>query len=448
MPAKFDLENERAIIVSSLRDDKSRRTAIGVVDPDDFIGDRFRTIFKSIVLCEQKGLTIDPDVIAVNSNGDDFGGQSFIKKLMSMSSASNIIFHLTQLRCDASRHRAKLTILPELNKMLADKTIDHEECLRKGNELVAALRVVDGSKVDMAGQWKNNLDLRCAGQISFQSVGYSVIDKSLIDGYARGQVSLIAARTRNGKTSYVVDTTRRLLDHDEKPKICVIPMEIGPIRFIDKLVSCSTMTPTIHLRKESDKLTLEQRQILKNSVDDYVGKSGRLTVMANPFLKLSEWNNRNAMNKLESILAEGEYAVVFIDLFQRCLTDIRPMALELALFYVQHLAGAYDTHLCLVHQINRKTEERKDKRPALIDLKGSGGYEEVPDLIKLLHRPMAYKQFRTKDEIEVMIGKQRDYEAGMTFKGEFYPEISRIENVRLAAEDGDDEDVEEEESKI
>jgi len=106
----------------------------------------------------------------------------------------------------------------------------------------------------------------------------------------------------------------------------------------------------------------------------------------------------------------------------------------MALVKVQHLVKMYDVHLCLVHQISRKAEERKDKRPELGDLKGSGGYEEVPDLIFLLHRPRAYKQFRKKDEIEITIGKQRDYESNITVVGDFYPMVSRIENTKRMRE--------------
>jgi replicative DNA helicase len=98
------------------------------------------------------------------------------------------------------------------------------------------------------------------------------------------------------------------------------------------------------------------------------------------------------------------------------------------------MAKDYRTHFCMLHQISRRSEERKDKRPEKEDLKGSGGFEEFPDLILLLHRPKAYKQFRIKDEIELTIAKQRDGQPKLTVVAEFIPDISRLDRDRFAAD--------------
>ena len=63
-------------------------------------------------------------------------------------------------------------------------------------------------------------------------------------------------------------------------------------------------------------------------------------------------------------------------------------------------------------------------------------------MIILLYRAKAYKHFRKKDELEIMIGKQRDYEANVTLVGEFYPMVSRIENVRRVTEEQNEEESE------
>lgn len=44
----------------------------------------------------------------------------------------------------------------------------------------------------------------------------------------------------------------------------------------------------------------------------------------------------------------------------------------------------------LVSQINRKVEERTDRRPRLSDLKGSGGIEENADMVVFFYRPAYY----------------------------------------------------------
>jgi len=52
------------------------------------------------------------------------------------------------------------------------------------------------------------------------------------------------------------------------------------------------------------------------------------------------------------------------------------------------MARELGVNLCLVAQINREASKRKDyKRPKMSDLKNSGAFEEVADLILGIHRP-------------------------------------------------------------
>jgi len=440
MSTQFDLDNERAIVVSALKDEDARRMAVGSVQPEDFLGERFQTIFTAIRECHRRDLIPDADAIAVHSDGGDFGGIDFIKRLLTFDVAKNLEYHLTRLKRDAGREEIRRIVLPEFESMLSDRTVEHGECLVKANEIQQLLRTDSTSRTDSAKEWGENLDKRCSGEIHFQSVGYPMLDKMLAYGFGVGQVSVIAGRTSNGKTTLVADMIRRLLGHDVKPKICVLPNEIGKERFIDKLVSSATLVPSHKFAKDAQELTLAEREDLKKTATKLVGVDDRLTVFDNPFVKLPIWTNDTALDKIEELLAEGGYGLLVMDLFQRCLVDTRPGAIEQALVRAQHMAQTYKTHLCLLHQISRKAEERKGKRPELSDLKGSGGYEEIPDVVMLLHRPKAYKHFRRKDELEITIAKQRDGESNITAIGEFYPTVSRVENVVMADRSGRKED--------
>jgi replicative DNA helicase len=69
--------------------------------------------------------------------------------------------------------------------------------------------------------------------------------------------------------------------------------------------------------------------------------------------------------------------------------------------------------LCLV-QLNRKVEERQDKRPLLSDLRESGGIEEDADVVVMLYRDEYYHaESQHKGYAEWLIRKNRDGETGM-----------------------------------
>lgn len=448
MTKPYDLENERAVIVACLKDRMSRTRAAGAVEPTDFQGSRYRTIFEAIVECERKGADPDPDAIAVFSEGADYGGIEFLQMLFGLEPTKNIELHLGRLRRDSIRLQIREKSIPDLIELLADRTVDHTECIKQTAEILNALRVTEGSNLDPCKEWIEVLDARCAGGVHFVSTGYEPLDSELVEGYAAGNVSVTAGRTSNGKTTFLTDTVRRLLAAPVKPKILVAPLEIGRLRFIDKLVSSATLIETNKLRKFPEELTLEERDVIRQSVHKLLATDDRLTVIDNPFFNLKQtktgkWDNEAALDKIEEILAEGEYSITFWDLFQRSLSLTSPNDIETALVRVQHMARRYGTHFGIYHQISRKVEDRKDKHPRLEDLKGSGGYEEIPDVIFLLHRERAYKKFMESDEVEVNIGKQRDGPANRTMIADFYPEISRLHNERLVdsepKENGDEE---------
>jgi replicative DNA helicase len=88
------------------------------------------------------------------------------------------------------------------------------------------------------------------------------------------------------------------------------------------------------------------------------------------------------------------------------------------------LAKDLNIPVVLLCQLNRKVEDRVDKRPQLSDLRDSGRIEEDADVVVLLYRP-EYYNLEPTGYVEFIVAKNRDGETGSAWAE------SRLSNMRL-----------------
>ncbi|MBW1989680.1 MAG: DnaB-like helicase C-terminal domain-containing protein, partial [Deltaproteobacteria bacterium] len=98
---------------------------------------------------------------------------------------------------------------------------------------------------------------------------------------------------------------------------------------------------------------------------------------------------------------------------------------------LKSLAKELDVPVLALSQLNRKVEERGDKRPQLSDLRESGALEQDADVILFIYREAAYAQQEnasTSGVAEINVAKQRNGPTGR-FKLTFLSECTRFETL-------------------
>ena len=441
---KFDLVNEQQLLASAAREEDSRKRILGVLSDDGWQSPIHRTIFQALRRCQERGLAPTPGNLSVCAEGDDFGGEEYLVRVCSIEPSGDLDFHLDRFERDFARAKA-IEQVEAAKGILQDRTREFGDAIRAVSAPLETLRGVTGAKRGAAVErkWQEEMDRRFAGAIPFVSTGYMPLDSVLAEGLSPGKITVIGGRTRMGKSATVKDLVRRVLAGKKKKRILFVPLEGGPDQVIDSLVSGITGIPQLTLLKEPQSLTPEQREEIRAAresifsddrlhiEDDFYGIGG------GTMFGKGGWSNERALQRVEELLAGGEYDIVVWDLFQRMLMNAEPQRITQALVFMQALAARYKSHQIIVQQLSRKVEDekRKNHRPNLSDLKDSGGYEEAADLVLLLHREKVYKPIVRRDTIEINVAKQKRGGDGWTMLADFCPEVCRLENERMQLEE-------------
>jgi replicative DNA helicase len=93
----------------------------------------------------------------------------------------------------------------------------------------------------------------------------------------------------------------------------------------------------------------------------------------------------------------------------------------------QQIAKQLDIAVFEAAQLNRRVEQREEKRPRLSDLRASGGIEQDAHYVFLLYRPHYYGLSEEEGEAQIIVAKQRMGQTG-TCDVSWIPERMRFED--------------------
>lgn len=395
-----NVENEQLVLSAMMHDAVVMRDLAASLASKSFIAERHQVIFSVLQDIVHRRLKFDIELFTQLAKTRKYGGREYVEKLYLAfpTLPKNLDYHVERIQVDAVKYELRTGLLQQMVDLAEDpaagiddmSAVIREVNMRLAGHLTAGItggrNLYEKYLADMRARRKSS---------SFSPTGYDWLDEDLVEGLARKKVSILTARPSIGKSTFAWNIADRVANV-YKQKVIYFALEMDMISVLDGIVASRTQIPIDNLVKYPDRLTRVQLRKVNETIYEITNNE-----------TLVFWDKGMNLDRLARVLSEGQYALGVFDLYEKMIGTKDQAVIAASLDKTQQMMKDCDCHGMLVHQTRRGVENRRDKRPTLEDLKNSGGYEEVADLVIALYREAYYNEDEPEDVLEVGILKQR-----------------------------------------
>lgn len=251
--------------------------------------------------------------------------------------------------------------------------------------------------------------------------GFADLD-SMTSGMHGGELIIIAGRPAMGKTAFALNIAEHVALNADKA-VAVFSLEMPGTQLAMRLIGSVGRIDQHKMRTgqleddDWERLTYALGRL--NEAPLHIDESGGINAMElrARARRLKRSVEVNEKKQLGLIVVDYLQLMTSVRQTENRATEVSEISRSL-----KSLAKELDVPLIALSQVNRKIEDRTDKRPVMSDLRESGAIEQDADVILFLYRDEVYnKDSQFKGTAECIIGKQRNGPIGtvrLTFLGE------------------------------
>lgn len=436
-PHMIDIESEEAVIGSIIYNNQCYSEIAGDLGMDDFFKNENKHVFSAIETLFQQEQPADEltigDILKTRGLLEQCGGYQYLANFVDcVPSSANIKRYAGILREKSAKRKTVDVSINAINSARDIKTMsadvideieNHLGSIQTGNKKTGLVKLSD-----YLPEVFENLEKVTANPTDVPGMGTGLVDLDKhLGGLMKTDFVVVGARPGTGKTIFGLEVTKAI-KNDEV--VVIFSLEMSKEQLALRLL-CSQSG-------------VDNRKIKTGQMEDY------------------DWDNfTNAVNYLSPkeiyICDDSSLNILEIkDMIQRKNMELEAKGkrkIDLAVLdYIQLMQKTRETmsevdhigqisktgkliakkfNLCFIglSQLNRKLEERRDKRPIISDLKGASQIEQDADIIIMLYRDEMYNE-DSKDRgiIEIIMRKFRNGTPG-TVKAVFQGQYTRFANL-------------------
>ncbi|MGO9021694.1 MAG: replicative DNA helicase [Syntrophobacteraceae bacterium] len=432
------IEAEQSLLGGIMVDSSGLPSALEVLKGDEFYKESHRIIFTVIQDLFERNEPVDiltvTNLLDERKQLESVGGASYIAALTDAMPTSSNVAAYAKIINEKAVLRKLIQSANEIISFAYGGGKSSEEVLDTAESAIfrIAERKIRNSYFPLKEVIKKNIETIERYQEYRESVtgvpsGYKDLDK-LTAGFQKSDLIIIAARPSMGKTALGLCIARNAAKESGIP-VGFFSLEMSKEQLAMRLL-CSEARVDSHKirsgflsRQECGKLL--QAAGLFMDVPIYIDDTPAISPL-------------ELRAKARRIMADQGLGLVVVDYLQlmrgRDTVERREQEISEISRSLKGLAKELDIPVIAIAQLNRKVEERTDKRPLLSDLRESGAIEQDADVIAFIYRDEVYAKQACKEPgvAEIIIGKQRNGPSGETVKLAYISTYTRFENLAIS----------------
>ncbi len=406
---------ERSVLGGVLLDNEALAEVQTIIGPEDFYRDAHRKVFEAMCSLARRAQPIDRVTLKAELDalgaGAAVGGEGFVDLLDKLvPSGANLSYYARIVAETALRRRVIQTV-----EVIAQEGYDQlgevGEYVDRAESSLYALRSerAEHSIVlvrDLLEQVVKEVEEHATGSgVTGIPSGLTKLD-ALTCGFQPGELVVIAAATSMGKTA--LELTMARATAAAGGAVLFFSLEMPKKQIVLRLLAQEASVDLQHLRtgglfghewprihdarvklhqmqievNDSARNVLEIRALARREASRLAKTKTPLRAVVVDYLQLMAGDGRDG-NREREVAGNSR--------------ELKMLAMELQL---PVLVGS---------QVNRKCEERTNKRPQLWDLRESGSIEQDSDVVLFIYRGKRYEdESCPAGEAEIIVGKQRN----------------------------------------
>ena len=428
------LEAEESILSAILVDNDTLLDVLEILSPEDFYRSAHQKIFSAISELFLRNEPVDlvtlSNILREHDQLEEIGGAAYLANLVDTVPLAVNAQYYAKIVYDKACLRRLIEKTNSIAKRCfedrgdVDSVIDFAESSifeiseNKIRPTFYPIGKIIESNIDVLEERQGNRAL-----VTGVATGFTKLDE-LTAGLQKSDLVILAGRPGMGKTALALNIAKNAAVDSNIP-VAIFSLEMSKEQLSLRMLSSEARIDSSRLRRGFI------------SQDDWIKITDSAGVLSQAPIFIDDSPNITALEiraKSRRLKLEKDIGLIIIDYLQlmkgRVSAERRDLEISEISRSLKALAKELDLPVVALSQLNRKLEERSDKRPQLADLRESGALEQDADVVAFLYRDELYNRDENnpnKGKAELIVSKQRNGPTGFTILT-FLDTYTRFEN--------------------